>query len=58
VAISAKRNQIFICVVTQPAPPANVVDLKTIGAAAILASPVISFQHIATKLAVGIRVEP
>ena len=33
-AISAERDQIFVCVVTQSASRANVVDLKTIGAAA------------------------
>ena len=30
-AISAERDQIFVCVVTQPAARANVVDLETIG---------------------------
>ena len=31
VAISAERDQIFVCVVTQSASRANVVDLKVIG---------------------------
>jgi hypothetical protein len=39
VAISAERDQILVCVVTQQASRANVVDLKTIGTAAVLASP-------------------
>jgi hypothetical protein len=30
VAISAERDQVFVSVVTQSAPRANVVDLKTI----------------------------
>ena len=34
VAIGAERDQILVCVVAQPAPRANVVDLKTIGTTA------------------------
>jgi hypothetical protein len=30
VAISAERDQIFLCVVTQQASPAEMVDLETI----------------------------
>jgi len=45
-AISAERDQIFVCVVAQSASRANVVDLKMIRAAAILASPAIPLQHI------------
>jgi hypothetical protein len=37
VAIGAERNQILVCVITQSAPRANVVDLKMIGAATGLA---------------------
>ena len=39
VAISTERDQIPVRVVTQQAPRANVVDLETIGTAAVLASP-------------------
>jgi hypothetical protein len=45
VAISTERDQIFVCVVTQPAPRAHVVDLETIGTAAVLASPAVTLQH-------------
>jgi hypothetical protein len=42
VAIGAERDQIFLHVVTQLASGANVVDLKTIGTAAVLASPAVT----------------
>jgi hypothetical protein len=52
VAISAERNQIFVCVVAQPAPRANVVDLKMIRAAAVLASPAVTLQHFGAEFAI------
>ena len=58
VAISTERDQIFVGVVTQPASRANVVDLETIGTAAVLASPAITLQHFGAKLAVRIWVQP
>jgi hypothetical protein len=58
VAISTKRDQIFVCVVTQSASRANVVDLKTIGTAARLASPAVTLQHFSAKSAIRICVEP
>jgi hypothetical protein len=54
VAISAERDQIFVCVVAQPAPRANVVNLKTIRTATILASPTITLQHFGAELAIRI----
>ena len=57
-AISAEGDQIFICVVTQAASRAHVVDLKTIGTAAILASPAITLQHFGVEFAIRIRVQP
>ena len=42
VAIGAKRDQIFVCVVTQSASRANVVDLEVIGSPAVLASPAVT----------------
>jgi hypothetical protein len=45
VAISTERDQIFFNVVTQQASRAHVVDLKTIGTAALLATPAVTFQH-------------
>jgi hypothetical protein len=58
VAISTERDQVFVCVVTQSTSRANVVDLETIGTAAILASPSITFQHFDAKFAIRICVEP
>jgi hypothetical protein len=56
VAISAERDQIFVFVITQPASEANVMDLKTIGAATRLASPAITLQHFGAEFAIRIRV--
>ena len=58
VAISAERDQIFVCVVAQPASRVYVVDLEVIGSPAILASPPITFQHFDPKFAIRICVEP
>jgi hypothetical protein len=58
VAISTERDQIFVYVVTQPASRAHVVDLKTIGTAAVLASPAVTLQHFDAEFAIGIFVEP
>jgi hypothetical protein len=58
VAISAERDQIFVCVVTQPVSRVDVVDLETIGTAAVLASPAITLQHFAVEFAIRICVEP
>jgi hypothetical protein len=58
VAISTERDQIFVYVVTQQASRANVVNLETIGTAAVLASPSITFQHFGAEFAIRIWVEP
>jgi hypothetical protein len=58
VTVSAERDQIFVCVVTQPASRANVMDLETIGTAAILASPAVTFQHFGAESAIRTWVEP
>jgi hypothetical protein len=58
VAISAERDQIFVCIVTQQASRAHVVDLKTIGTAAVLASPPVTLQHFDAEFAISIWVEP
>ena len=58
VAISAERDQIFVCVITQSAPRANVVDLKTIGTATGLASPAVALQHFGAEFAIRIWVQP
>jgi hypothetical protein len=58
VAIGAERDQIFVYVVTQQASRAHVVDLKTIGTAAVLASPAVTLQHFDAEFSIGIFVEP
>ena len=58
VAISAERDQIFFCVVTQQASRANVVNLETIGSTAVLAPPAVAVQHFCAEFAVRIWVEP
>ena len=58
VAISAERDQIFVCIVTQQAPRAHVVDLKTVGTAAVLASPAVTLQHFGVEFAISILVQP
>jgi len=58
VAVSAERDQIFICVVTQPASRVDVVDLKTIGSPAILASPAVALQDFGVEFVIGIWVQP
>jgi hypothetical protein len=57
VAISAERDQIFVCIVTQQASRAHVVDLKTIGTAAVLASPPVALQHFGAEFAIRIWVQ-
>jgi hypothetical protein len=54
VAISAERDQIFFCVVTQQASRAHVVNLETIGTAAVLASPAVTLQHFGAEFAIRI----
>jgi hypothetical protein len=58
VAISTKRDQIFVCVVTQLAPRAEVVNLETIRTTAVLTSPAVTFQHIGAEFAIRIWAEP
>ena len=58
VAISAERDQIFVCVVTQYASRTNVVDLKMIGTAAELASPAVTLQDFGVEFAIRIWVQP
>ena len=54
VAISTERDQIFVCVVTQPASRVDVVHLETIGTAAVLASPAVALEHFGAELAIRI----
>ena len=57
VAISTERDQIFICVITQSASRANVVDLESIGTTAILASPSVAPEHFGVEFAIRIWVQ-
>ena len=57
-AISAEGDQISLCVVTQQASRAHVVDLKTVGTAAVLASPAVTLQHFGVEFAISILVQP
>jgi hypothetical protein len=52
VAISAERDQIFVCVVTQPASRVDVVDLETIGTAAVLVSPAVTLRRFGAEFAI------
>jgi hypothetical protein len=58
VAISAERDQIFVCVIAKRTPRTNVVHLEAFRGSAVLASPSIPLEDIAVKLAVGILLEP
>jgi hypothetical protein len=58
VAISTERDQIFVCVVTQPASRVEMVDLETIGTAAVLASPTVTLEHFGAEFAIRIWVQP
>jgi hypothetical protein len=58
VTISAERNQVFICIVTQQASRAHVMHLKTIGGPAVLASPAVALQHFGAEFAIRIWVQP
>jgi hypothetical protein len=58
VAISTERDQIFVCVVTQQTSRVDVVDLETIGTAAVLASPAVTLQHFGAEFAIRIWVQP
>jgi hypothetical protein len=58
VAISTERDQIFVCIVTQPASRMDVMYLEMIGTAAILASPSVALQHFGAEFAIRILVQP
>jgi hypothetical protein len=57
-AFSAERDQISVDVVTQQASRADVVDLETIGTAAVLASPAVTLQHFGVEFAIRIWLQP
>jgi hypothetical protein len=53
----AKGNQILERVIAQSAPRPNVMDLKILHASTGLATPAVSIQHFAAKLAICFRVK-
>jgi hypothetical protein len=50
----AKCYKIFLAIVPQVTPKLNMVNLKFGPSSAILAFPIISFQHLATELNVEV----
>jgi hypothetical protein len=54
VTICAESNQVFGSIIAKRAARTNMVYLKAFRGSAVLASPAIPFQHISTKLAIGI----
>jgi hypothetical protein len=54
----AEDNQILGCVITQLAPPLNVMDLKIFHSPARLAAPAISLQYFPAELAIRFRIKP
>ena len=58
VTARAQRDEIFLNIVSQPAPRAEVVDLKILRCAAILAPPPIAREHGTGELVIGLRFKP
>jgi hypothetical protein len=54
----AKSHEIFLAVFTQVTPKLNMVNLQFARSSTILASPIISFQHLTTELNVTITSQP
>jgi hypothetical protein len=54
----AERNEVLFSIVSQPAARAEVVDLKILCCAAVLAAPSIAREHLAGKLAVSFGFKP
>jgi hypothetical protein len=54
----AKSHKIFLAVFAQVAPKLNMVNLQFARASAILASPIVSFQDLATESNVAISLQP
>jgi len=58
VAARAERNKILFDIVSQSATRAEVVDLKILCRAAVLAAPPIAREHRAGELAIGLGFKP
>jgi len=54
----AQRNEILFHIIPQPAARAEVVDLKILCRAAVLAAPPIAREHRAGELAIGLGFKP
>ena len=57
VTLRTKSYQILSGVIAQTAPRLNMVNLKTHDATAPLATPAVSIQHFAAKLAICFRIK-
>ena len=58
VTACAERNEILFDIISQPAARAEVVDLKILCYAAILAAPPIAREHLAGELAIRLGFKP
>ena len=58
VTARAERNEILFDIVSQPAARAEVVDLKILRCAAVLAAPPIAREHLAGELAIRLGFKP
>jgi hypothetical protein len=58
VTACAERDEIFFSIIPQPTAGADVVDLKILRRAAVLAVPPVAREHRAGELAVRLRFKP
>ena len=58
VAIRTKSYQILDCVISQSAPPLNVMDLKIFHSPERLTTPSVPLQAFTAELAISFRVKP
>ena len=56
-AHTTKGDKIFFHIPSQLAPRLNMMDLKIVSTAALLASPAITLEHSLTELSIGIRIQ-
>ena len=54
----AERNEILFGIIPQPAARAEVMDLKILRRAAVLAAPRVACENLARKLAVNLGFKP
>jgi len=58
VTACAQRDEIFFGIVSQPAAGAEVVNLKILRCAAVLAAPPVAREHLAGELAIRFGFKP